>query len=157
MMKIAVKYNELYNVLKPLEGVRLCGCLSGPPTSKFPLRELLNYVKDEAKELETHKETIIMAVKLNNNKHIICHFNVNEPDDFCICMESQNPWEQLRSIAFRLSKLTQVSYIELLSAITHALYGLITAEEEEVEEITSADQVIEELLTWLPQYLEIID
>ena len=155
--KITISYNDLYNTLKPLEGVKLHGGLSGPPSTRFPLRNLIELISREHLDVEEHRAIRITSIKLKENMYVICHFNLEEPDDFCICVEGLNVWNTIKSIAFKLSKLSHVSYIELLSALIHAIYGVISAEEGEVEEIASADQIIEELLTWLPEYIAVTE
>ncbi len=74
-----------------------------------------------------------------------------------MALEGDNPWKRVTDAAAALSKLTRESYTLMLSAIAHAIQGIVSGEEEEVEEIEDPDQVIEELLTWLPEYIAITE
>ncbi len=157
-MQVTVKYDDLYEALEPLRGLRLRGAISGPPTSKLPLRKIVEKGLSHLKVgEEEYRGTRVVALKLDDETYLVCHFGLEEPDDFCIALEGEKAWERVTEAANRLSKLTNESYTLTLAAIVHALQGIIHGEEEEVEEITDPDQVIEELLTWLPEYIAVTD
>jgi len=157
-MQVTVKYNDVYEALEPLKGLRLRGSINGPPTQRLPLREIIEEgIGDKVVAAEEYRGSRIVAARISDDLYLVCHFGLEEPDDFCIAIEGENAWEKIASVADKLSRLTRESYTPILSAIIHALQGIISAEEGEVEEITDPDQVIEELLTWLPEYIAITD
>jgi len=156
-MQVTVKYDDVYNALEPLRGIKLRGAIPGAPTSKLPLGKLVEALSDRIVAKEEYRDTRIVAVRLDDETYMVCHFGLEQPDDFCIVVEGENAWERIAEAASKLSKLTNESYTLTLSAIIHALQGIIHGEEEEVEEITDPDQVIEELLTWLPEYIAVTD
>ena len=157
-MQVTVKYDDVYEALEPLKGIRLRGSINGPPTQRLPLREIIEKgMSDRVVASEEYRGSRIVAVKISDKLYLVCHFGLEEPDDFCIAIEGENAWDKIASVADKLSRLTRESYTPILSAIVHALQGIISAEEGEVEEITDPDQVIEELLTWLPEYIAITD
>ncbi len=157
-MQVTVKYNDVYEALELLKGLRLRGSINGPPTQRLPLREIIEKgMGDKVVAAEEYRGSRIVAVRIGDKLYLVCHFGLEEPDDFCIAIEGENAWEKITSVADKLSRLTRESYTPILSAIVHALQGIISAEEGEVEEITDPDQVIEELLTWLPEYIAITD
>ncbi|BEP18547.1 hypothetical protein PYJP_18990 [Pyrofollis japonicus] len=157
-MQVSVKYDDVYNALEPLRGLKLRGSISGPPSQKLPLRKIVeNGMKERIIATEEYRGSRIVAVKIDDETYLICHFGLEEPDDFCIAVEGKEAWQHIVQAADKLSRLMKESYTLTLSAIIHALQGIISAEEGEVEEITDPDQVIEELLTWLPEYIAITD
>ncbi len=157
-MKITVKYDDVYKALEPLRGIKLRGSVQGAPISRFPLRDLIEYgLKDKIVGIEEYRDVRVVGVGIRDSLYLICNFGLEQPDDFCVAVEASNAWERICNSAIGLSKLTGESYTLMLSAIVHALQGIVSAEEEEVEEISDPDQVIEELLTWLPEYIAITD
>ncbi len=156
-MKVTVKYSDLYEALKPLTGLKLRGSIQGRPLSRFPLKELVNALYNRVIGEEKYREHEVVCIELNEKLHMICHFNIEEPDDFCIAIEDENPWQKITEAALKVSKLTGESYTLTLSALVHAIQGLIASEEEAIEKIEDPDQVIEELITWLPDYITVID
>ncbi len=155
---VTVSYGEVLDALKGLVGLRLQGSIYGPPTSKFPLRTVVeNAMKEHIIGVEEYQDVKIVGVGVEEGLHLLCHFNKSEPDDFCLAVRGDNPWSRVVEAAARLSKATRASYTALLSAVLHALQGIVSGEEEGVEEITDPDQVIEELLTWLPEYISVTD
>jgi hypothetical protein len=157
-MQVTVKYSDVYRALEPLRGLKLRGSVHGPPTSRFPLRELVdNALSTSILGVEEYRSSRIVGVRITPVLHLLCHFGLEEPDDFCVAVEGDNPWKRVTDAALQLSKLTRESYTVILSAIVHAIEGVVSAEEEEVEEISDPDQVIEELLTWLPEYITVVD
>ncbi len=155
--QMTVKYDDVYKAVEELVGLKLHDTINGPPTSRFPLREFFENSVKNIVDVEEYENKKIIAVKVKENLYIVCHFNVQEPDDFCLAIEGEKAWEKVKEVATRLSKLTKVSYMTILSALVHALQGVISAEEGEIEEINTPDQVIEELLTWLPEYIAVTD
>jgi hypothetical protein len=157
-MQVTVKYDDVYKALEPLKGLRLKGAIPGAPTSKLPLRKIVEKaLTNRVVATEEYRGTRIVAVKIDDETYMVCHFGLEEPDDFCIVVEGEKAWDRIAEAADRLSKLTKESYTLTLASIIHALQGIIHGEEEEVEEITDPDQVIEELLTWLPEYIAVTD
>ncbi|NPA05287.1 MAG: hypothetical protein GXO09_04265 [Crenarchaeota archaeon] len=156
-MSVEVKYDDIYEALKPLVGIRLSGSIQGKPISKFPLRELAENLKHIRLALEEYRGHRIEAFRLKKDIDMACHFGLEEPDDFCIALVGEEPWNKLVEAANKISKLTNASYTLILSAIIHAIQGIISSEEEEVEEITDPDQVLEELLVWLPEYIKVVE
>lgn len=157
-MQVTVKYNDVYEALEPLRGLKLRGSINGPPTQRIPLRRIIETgMKDKIIASEEYRGSRIIAVRVDNNLYLVCHIGIEEPDDFCVVIEGENAWKRIMDAADKLSRLTRESYTPMLSAIVHALQGIISAEEGEVEEITDPDQVIEELLTWLPEYIALTD
>jgi len=157
-MQITVKYDDVRKALEPLVGIKLRGNISGPPTSKLPLRRIVeDALKEHIQSIEEYRGSRIVAVRIADDLWLLCHFSTDQPDDFCLALEGENVWERVAEAANKLSRLTKESYTVILSAIVHALQGIITGEEEEVEEISDPDQVIEELLTWLPEYIAITE
>ncbi len=156
-MQVEVRYDDIYEALKPLTGLRLSGSIQGRPISKFPLRELvehLAHVRVGAEEYRSHR---VEAFRVREDIDVVCHFGLEEPDDFCVALVGEKPWERLTEAAGKISKLTNASYTLILSALIHAVQGIISSEEEEVEEITDPDQVLEELLVWLPEYIKVVE
>ncbi|AEM39320.1 hypothetical protein Pyrfu_1462 [Pyrolobus fumarii 1A] len=153
--EIRAKYDDVYKALEPLRGLNLLGTLNGPPTNRFPLRELVEKLSNEFIEDTEYRGHRIVVFPLANNRIVICHFGLEEADDFCICVEGENAWKRIHEATVKLSKLFKESYTLMLQAIVHALQGMITAEEGAKEKIEDPDEVIEELLTWLPEYVAI--
>ncbi len=153
--EIRVKYDDVYNALEPLRGLKLLGTLNGPPTNKFPLHEFIEKLKNEFIEDTEYRGHRIIVLPLSANRIVVCHFGLEEPDDFCICVEGENAWQRINDSVAKLSKLFKESYTLMLQALIHALQGMITAEEGAKEEIRDPDEVLEELLTWLPEYVAI--
>jgi len=153
--EIRVKYDDVYNALEPLRGLRLLGTLNGPPTNKFPLQDLIMKLGSEFIEDVEYRGHRVVVLPLSGNRVVICHFGLEEPDDFCICVEGERAWERINESASRLSKLFKESYTLMLQALVHALQGMITAEEGAKERVEDPDEVLEELLTWLPEYVAI--
>ena len=157
-MQVTVKYDDVRGALEPLVGLKLKGNISGPPTSKLPLREIVERgLQGRIRYSEEYRGSRIVAVEISDRLWLICHFSSEQPDDFCIAVEGEKAWDRILEAADKLSRFTKESYSVILSAIVHALQGIITGEEEEVEEISDPDQVIEELLTWLPEYIAVTD
>ena len=153
--EIRAKYNDVYNALEPLRGLELRGTINGPPTNRFPLRELIMKLSKEFIEDTEYRGHRIVALPLDEKRVVICHFGTEEPDDFCICVEGEKPWERIDEATKKLAKLFKESYTLMLQALVHALQGMITAEEGEKEKIEDPDEVLKELLTWLPEYVAI--
>ncbi|ABM80612.1 hypothetical protein [Hyperthermus butylicus] len=157
-MQVTVKYDEVREALQTLTGLKLRGNISGPPTSRLPLRRIVeDAMKPRIAAVEEYRGSRIVAVKIDDSLYLVCHFGLDQPDDFCIALEGENAWQRVAEAADKLSRKMNESYTLTLSAIIHALQGIITGEEEEVEEITDPDQVIEELLTWLPEYIAVVE
>ncbi len=157
-MQINVKYDDVYNALEPLRGIKLRGAIPGAPTSKLPLRKIVEKaLGPHIVATEEYRGTRIVAAKIDDETYMVCHFGLEEPDDFCIVVEGEKAWDRIVEAADKLSRLMKESYTLTLAAIIHALQGIIHGEEEEIEEISDPDQVIEELLTWLPEYIAITD
>ncbi|HID40919.1 MAG TPA: hypothetical protein EYP33_02055 [Pyrodictium sp.] len=157
-MQISVKYDDVYYALETLRGIKLRGSIQGPPLSKLPLREIVEKGLGHAVlGLEEYRGSRIVGVKITDNLYLICHFGTEEPDDFCVVLEAENAWGRVIEAADKLSRLMKESYTLTLSAIIHALQGIISSEEGEIEEISDPDQVIEELLTWLPEYVAVTE
>ncbi len=157
-MQITVRYDDVRKALEPLTGLKLRGQISGPPTSKLPLRTIVEKgLAERVRAVEEYRGSRIVAVEIGDGLWLICHFSSEQPDDFCIAVEGERAWERVVEAADKLSRLTKETYTVILSAIVHALQGIITGEEEEVEEISDPDQIIEELLTWLPEYIAVTD
>ncbi|HIC99133.1 MAG TPA: hypothetical protein EYP08_05730, partial [Pyrodictiaceae archaeon] len=141
-IQATIRYDDLYRVLEPLCGIKLRGSVQGRPLSKFPLRELVEMLSNKYLGREEYRGHLVIGLRINDtNKYVICHFGLEEPDDFCIGLEGENVWERISRVANELSKLTGESYTLTLSAIVHALQGLISSEEEEIEEISNPDQI----------------
>ena len=158
-MQVTVRYDDVYNALEPLRGIKLRGTISGPPTSKLPLDRIYErFLRQGELDREEYRGVRVTGVKVDDKLYLACHFKLEEgPDDFCIAIEADDAWTRLTRAADQLSRLTNESYTLTLAALIHALQGIIHGEEEEIEEITDPDQVIEELLTWLPEYIAITD
>lgn len=156
-MQVTVKYDDVYEALKPLTGIKLRGAIPGAPTSKLPLRKIVEALRERIVAEEEYRGTRIVAIKLDDETYMVCHFGLEEPDDFCIVIEGEKAWDRILQAADKLSRLTKESFTLTLAAIIHSLQGIIHGEEEEVEEIADPDQVIEELLTWLPEYIAVTD
>lgn len=157
-MQVSVKYDDVYNALEPLRGIKLRGSIQGPPLSKLPLREIVEKGLGHAVvNSEEYRGSRIVGVKITEKLYLACHFGTEEPDDFCVALEAEDAWKRVADAADKLSRLMKESYTLTLSAILHALQGVISGEEEEVEEISDPDQVIEELLTWLPEYVAVTE
>ncbi len=155
--QVTVKYQDVYRVLEPLRGLKLRGSIQGAPVSKFPLRLLVEALRDRVIGSEEYRDSRVTGIRLDQHTVLVCHFGLDQPDDFCIALEDGDAWERLTRAAHELSKLTRESYTLTLAAIVHALQGIVSGEEEEVEAIEDPDQVIEELLTWLPEYISVTD
>ncbi|MET1101767.1 MAG: hypothetical protein ABWW69_04740 [Pyrodictiaceae archaeon] len=156
--KIEVKYNDIYKALEVLEGIRLWGAIQGPPTTRIPLRKIVE--KTMANNIigrEEYRGIAVVGVKVEEQLYLACHFKDEGEDDFCVIVEGENAWSRILKAAERIYKITKESYTLTLSIVLHAIQGLITGEEGEIEEISSADQIIEELLTWLPEYIVVTD
>ena len=157
-VQVTIRYDDLYRALEPLRGIKLRGSVQGKPLSKFPLRELVEMLSNRYLGREEYRGHLVIGLRINDsNKYVICHFGLEEPDDFCIGLEGENVWERISQAANELSKLIGESYTLILSAIVHAIQGIISGEEEEVEEISDPDQVVEELLVWLPEYVQVVE
>jgi len=157
-MQVTVKYDDLYKALEPLRGIKLQGTISGPPTSRLPLRKIAEKGLAHLRVAEEEYRGVrIEAYRLDEKTYLVCHFGLEEPDDFCIAVEGENAWGRIAEAASAVSRLTNESYTLTLASIIHALQGIIHGEEEEIEEISDPDQVIEELLTWLPEYIAVTD
>ena len=158
-MRVTIALDELREALKPLVGLKLLGHISGPPSSKLPLDRLVGALAERRIGEEEYRGVRIVGVDLGGGVHLICHFNSEQPDDFCIALEAaeKGPWQRLVEAADKLSRRLNESYTLTLSALVHAIQGLITGEEEEIEVIEDEDQVIEELLTWLPEYVAVVE
>ncbi len=152
---IRVKYDDVYEALKPLEGLELHGTINGPPTNRFPLRDLIEKLRNEFLEDTEYRGHRVVAFNIDEKRSVICHFGTEEPDDFCICVAGDKPWDKIKEVTLKLSKLFKESYTLMLQALVHALQGMITAEEGAKERIENPDEVLEELLTWLPEYVAI--
>lgn len=157
--RVTVSYEEVSRALSVLVGLRLRGSIQGPPLSKLPLRRIVeNAMREHIIGTEEYRDIVVMGVDAGGGLHLVCHFNRGDnPDDFCVALEGDNPWKRVLDAAAKLSKATNASYTELLSGIVHALQGIVSGHEEEVEEITSSDEVLEEFLTWLPEYISVVD
>ncbi len=153
--EIRAKYSDVYEALQPLTGLVLLGTINGPPTNRFPLRDLIMQLRDRFIEDTEYRGHRIVALKLDEKRVVVCHFGTEEPDDFCICVEGEKAWERIDEATKKLSKLFKESYTLMLQAIVHALQGMITAEEGAKERIENPDEVLNELLTWLPEYVAI--
>ncbi len=153
--EIRVKYDDVYAALEALQGLELHGTLNGPPTNRFPLRELIEKLGNEFIEDTEYRGHRIVVFRLDDKRVVICHFGLDEPDDFCICVAGEKPWERIHEATVKLSKLFKESYTLMLQALVHALQGMITAEEGAKERIENPDEVLNELLTWLPEYVAI--
>ena len=157
-MRITVRYDDVYEALRPLQGIKLRGSVQGAPVSKFPLRELVEEaLRERVIGVEEYRGVRVLAVKVRDRLQLLCNFGLEQPDDFCVAVEADDAWKRVCDSAAKLSKLTGESYTLLISAIIHALQGIVSGEEEEIEEISDPDQVIEELLTWLPEYIAVTD
>jgi hypothetical protein len=157
-MTISVKYTDVYNALSILSGVKLLGTISGPPTTRIPLREIYyKFIKPGEVGSEEYGGVEVRAAEVSPDTTIVCHFSSEEPDDFCVVLKGGNLWQKLTDAANKLSKLTRESYTRMLAALVHSLQGLIHREEGELEEVRSPDDIIEELLTWLPEYVTLTD
>jgi len=157
-MQVSVRYDDVYNALEPLRGIKLRGSIQGPPLSKLPLHEIVEKGLGHAVvDSEEYRGSRVVGVRITEKLYLVCHFGTEEPDDFCVALEAENAWERIADAADKLSRLMKESYTLTLSAIVHALQGIISSEEEEVEEISDPDQVIEELLTWLPEYIAVTE
>ena len=156
-MQVNVKLEDVREALQPLVGLKLRGHISGPPSSKLPLGKLVEALRDRWTGVEEYEGTRVLGVRLDENTYLVCHFGLEQPDDFCIALEGERAWERLLEAADKLSRKMNESFTRTLAALVHALQGIITGEEEEIEEISDPDQVIEELLTWLPEYVAVTD
>jgi len=157
-MQVSVKYDDVYNALEPLRGIKLRGSIQGPPLSKLPLREIVEKGLGHAiVDTEEYRGSRVVGVRITEKLYLACHFGTEEPDDFCVALEAEDAWKRVSDTADKLSRLMKESYTLTLSAIIHALQGIISSEEEEVEEISDPEQVIEELLTWLPEYVAVTE
>ncbi|RUM48066.1 MAG: hypothetical protein DSY37_00650 [Hyperthermus sp.] len=157
-MQITVKYETVYQALKPLTGLKLRGSILGLPTSKLPLMKIYDrFFKQGEIGCEEYRGVRVCSVKIDDATVIVCHFGLEEPDDFCIVVEGDNAWERIVNAANALSRAMNASYTLTLASLIHAIQGIIHGEEERVEEIQSPDQIIEELITWLPEYIAITD
>lgn len=155
---MSIKYSDLRRTLEPLVGLVLRGVILGAPTSKFPLRDLIEKIERKYIILsDKYEKAEIKAIELENNKYVLCHFNPEEPDDFCISMEKEKAIEKIIDTSRSLSKLTNTSFSTMLIALIKSLQGAIHREEGEIEEIEDPDTLIEELLTWLPNYISVVD
>lgn len=157
-VQVTIKYDDLYRILEPLRGIKLRGSIQGRPLSKFPLREFIEMLSDKYLGKEEYRGHVVVGLRIDaTSKYVICHFGLEEPDDFCIALEGDNVWERISHVAGELSKLIGESYTLILSAIVHAIQGVISSEEEEIEEISDPDQIVEELLVWLPEYVQVVE
>ncbi len=157
-MRVTVRYNDVYKALEPLRGLKLLGVIPGPPTSRIPLAKIYeSLIKSAEVGREEYRGTRITAARVDDETFIVCHFGLEEPDDFCVVVGGEKAWDRILEAADKLSRLTNESYTLTIAAILHSLQGIIHGEEGEVEEITDPDQVIEELLTWLPEYIAVVD
>ncbi|NOZ88695.1 MAG: hypothetical protein GXO15_02075 [Crenarchaeota archaeon] len=156
-MQVTVRLEEVREALEPLVGLKLRGHVGGPPSSRFPLDRLVEALRERWLGVEEYRGVRVLGVDLGGGVHLVCHFNREQPDDFCIGLEGDNPWGRVVEAAERLSRRLNESFTLTLAAVVHALQGLILGEEEEVEAIEDVDQVIEELLTWLPEYVAVTE
>ncbi len=153
-----IRYNDLRQTLEPLIGLILKGAILGAPTSKFPLRDLVEKIENKYIVLADRYESVeIKAIKLEDKKYVLCYFNLEEPDDFCISIEREEAIERIVDASKKLSKLANTSFSTMLIALIKALQGVIHREEGEIEVIEDPDTLIEELLTWLPNYISVVD
>jgi len=157
-IQVAIRYDDLYRILEPLRGIKLRGSIQGKPLSKFPLRELVEMLSEKHLGREEYRGHLVIGLRINtSNIYVVCHFGLEEPDDFCIGLEGDKVWERISRVASKLSKLIGESYTLTLSAIVHAIQGIVSSEEEEIEEISDPDQIVEELLIWLPEYVQVVE